>query len=136
MLARQRAAAPPAAVEQEAPEAEALAWPTVLAAAQRGAGQELKVTLHAREKNKPLEAPTLENEGVGGPLSGAGEQLSEEQRRVKRIVTFIKNRRKLDTKFLKLTEYKLRGAEEKTAGYSYVAHPPRSCWCSARCSSL
>ena len=119
MLSRQGPAAPPA-VEEEAAEAEALTWPTVLAAARRGAGEELKVTLHAREKNKPLEAPTLENEGVGGPLSGAGEQLTDEQKRVKRIVTYIKNRRKLDTKFLKLTEYKQRGAQEKTAGYSWA----------------
>jgi hypothetical protein len=113
MLARQGPAAPPAA-EEEATEAEALAWPTTLAAAQRGAGEELKVTLHAREKGKPLQAPTLEHEDVGGPLAGAGEQLSDEQKRVKRIVTFIKNRRKLDTSFLKLTEYTLRGAKAPT----------------------
>ena len=119
MLARQGPTAPPAAGEEEATEAEALAWPTTLAAAQRGAGQELKVTLHEKEKGKPLQAPTLENEDVGGPLAGAGEQLSDEQKRAKRIVTYIKNRRKLDTSFLKLTAYTLRGAKAPTAGYSW-----------------
>ena len=116
-LARQGAAAP--AVEEEATEEEALTWPTALSAASRGEGQELKVTMHEVEKGKPLQAPTLENEDAGGPLSGASGELTDEQKKAKRIVTFIRNRRKLDTSFLKLTQYKLRGADAPTAGYGW-----------------
>lgn len=116
-LARQGAAAP--AAEEEATEEEALTWPTVLSAASRGEGSELKVTLHEVEKGKPLQAPTLENEDAGGPLAGASGELTDEQKKVKRIVTFIRNRRKLDTSFLKLTQYKQRGADKPTAGYGW-----------------
>ena len=97
-----------------------MAWPTVLAEANRGEGQELKVTLHARTKNQPLRGAVAGERGRGRAASGAGEP-SEEQKRVKRIVTFIKNHRKLDTKFLKLTEYKLRGAEKRRPGTAGVA---------------
>jgi hypothetical protein len=115
MIARQ----PTATADEVATEEEALTWPKVLSEAARGEGQELKVTLHAVEKGKPLEAPTLENEDAGGALSGAGEQLTDDQRKVKRIVNFIKGRRKLDTAFLKLTAYKQKNQDAPTAGYSW-----------------
>jgi uncharacterized protein DUF4157 len=122
-LARQPATADPAvidpaAADAEATESEAMAWPTTLPVAARGVDEALTVTLHEVEKGKPLTAPTLSNENVGGPLSGT--TLTSEQVRVKRIVNFIKHRREnLDTSFLKLIPYKQARASKQTAGYEW-----------------